>query len=132
MSGVILTSSRASLIPTSVDPDTYDDLPVLPSVRRTFTQDDELITAVEIYGLPRDHDMVVVTSIQDARGEQRSRRETKVSVAELNAAGGRYRHAVQIPVPEMSGDFALTIEAFTVGSPRDTVSRRVAFNVAPR
>jgi hypothetical protein len=94
-------------------------------------RDDELIAAVEIYE-PGDRDIQVVTSIRDAGGAQRSRRETKVSKAELNAAGGKYKHAVQIPLPETSGDFALTVEAFPVGSPRDCVTREVAFNVAPR
>lgn len=130
MSGILLTSQRASVVPTSVDPDTYERLTVLPSVRRNFSSDDELMAVAEVYGTSRDREIQVVTTVIDTEGKTFYRRDTKVAPGDFKAAVGAYRHAVQISLRDVSGDLTLVIEAFSVGSPRDRVTRRVAFSVA--
>jgi hypothetical protein len=129
--GVLLTSSRANAVPTSVDPATYERLPVLPSVRRTFAADEELIAAAEIYQPSGARDVQLTITVTDSSGRERHQRQSKVSASEFNAAGGSYRCALQIPLADLDGDLRLTVEARPLSS-NQMVSRRVAFTVAPR
>jgi VWFA-related protein len=131
MGGVLLTSIHADAIPTSVDPDTYRRLAVLPSVRRVFSPDDEIIAATEIYQPPPGQDVEVIATISDASGTERYHRATKVTAREFKTAGGTYRHAVQIPLRDIREDVMLTLEARPIGAPRHALARRVSFAVAP-
>lgn len=128
MSGILLTSLQANAVPSSIDPETYMRLPVLPSARRTFSQADEIIATVEIYSALRNRPIDVVTTVVDALGGERYRRTTRVSPEELGA-DGLYRHAVQIPLHDAGRDLALSVQVMPAGSPRDAVARQVAFTV---
>lgn len=129
MSGILLTSGHVATLPTSTDEETYARLPVLPSVHRAFAPDDVLAAVVEVYdAAPKGLD--VVTSIRDARGVERHGQVTRVAGSELQAAGGIYHHAIQIPLKELDGDLLLTIAARPAGAATGGVSRRVAFHVA--
>lgn len=129
MSGILLTSRSASLVPTSVDSVTYERLAVLPSVRRQFSSHDELQAATEIYAGTLNRNVLVIVALTDTDGKVLYRREIEIVPSSFKAAGV-YRHIVQIPLAEASGDLVLTMDAFPVGSPRDRVTRRVAFSVA--
>jgi VWFA-related protein len=129
MSGVLLTSNRMSVVPTSVDPDTYERLAVLPSVRRIFSSDDELIAATEVYEMSQGREIALMTTIVDAAGRECYRRVTTVARSDFKAAHGVYRHAVQIPLNDAAGDLMLVIEARPIASPRESVTRRVPFTV---
>lgn len=128
MSGILLTSRRANAVPTSVDPDTYERLAVLPSVRRSFEAHDELIALAEVYDTSRQGDLEVITTLTDGAGAERYRRVTKVPRADLKAADGIYRHAVQVPLRSTAGDLMLSVEARPAGSGNGVVAR-VAFSV---
>jgi VWFA-related protein len=128
--GVVLTSTRANAVPTSVDTATYERLPVLPSVRRTFSSDEELIAAAEIYQPSNARDVHLTITVNDSSGRERYRRQAAVAGREFIASGGAYRCSLQIPLAEMDGELRLTVEAR--GSGDQVASRRVAFTVTPR
>jgi hypothetical protein len=125
MSSVLLTSIRAGAVPTSIDPETYKLLSVLPSVRRSFRSDDELIVMAEIYQNSRSRPVDVVTTLRDAAGAEQYRHSSRVEARTLKAAGGTYRHALQIPLRQLSGRVVLSIEARQGASARDVVTRLV-------
>jgi VWFA-related protein len=128
--GVLLTSTRANAVPTSVDPATYERLPVLPSVRRTYAADEELIAAAEIYQPSGARDVQLTITVSDSSGRERYRREAKVAGREFTASGGSYRCSVQLPLADMDGDLRLTIDARA--SSDHVATRRAAFTVTPR
>lgn len=131
MSSVLVTSIRAGAVPTSIDPETYTLLSVLPSVRRSFRSDDELIVVTEVYQNDRTRPIEVTTTLRDAADEERYRHATKVEARALRAAGGRYRHTLQVPLQRLSGRVVLSVEARQGSSARDVVTRRVPLAVIP-
>jgi hypothetical protein len=128
--GVLLTSTRANAVPTSVDPATYERLAVLPSVRRGFSADEELIAAAEVYQPSSARDVQLTITVNDSSGRERYRRQARVAASEFNGSGGTYKCSLQIPLTDMDGDLRLNIEART--SADQVATRRVAFTVAPR
>ena len=114
--GIMLTSTRANAVPTSVDPATYERLPVLPSVRRTYSSDEELIAAAEIYQPSSPRDVQLSITVTDSPGRERYSRRTKVAAGEFNGSGGSYRCALQLPLTEMDGDLRLSLEARPIAS----------------
>ncbi len=132
MSHVLLTSDHANVVPTSVDRDVYERLPVLPSARRAFAPDDQLKAAVEVYDPSGGREMHVVTAIIDGAGHQRYRDLRTVTRKDFKGATGAYRHAVQVPIANAGGDLMLVIEARPIASPGESVTRRVPFAIAPR
>ena len=127
--GIVLTSAQANVVPTSVDPDTYKRLTILPSARRAFSTSDDLMAATEIYQPAKGRDLDVVATISDTAGREYYRRLTHVAGRDFNAAGGAYPYSVQIPLKGMSGDLVLSIEARLADSETPVASRRVAFAV---
>ena len=130
--GIMLTSTRANAVPTSVDPATYERLPVLPSVRRTYSSDEELIAAAEIYQPSGARDVQLTIIVTDSSGRERYNRRTKVTAGEFNGSGGSYRSAFQLPLTELDGDLRLSLEARPIASGNHVAARRVAFTVTPR
>lgn len=130
VSGILLTSGRANAVPTSVDPETYSRLAVLPSVRRTFSANDELVALAEIYDSSRNRDLEVATLLVNAEGQELYRRATTVTRQGLKDAGGTYRHAVQIPLRNARGDLMLKLDVRPAGSDQP-VTRSLAFSVEP-
>lgn len=128
---LLLTSTRADVVPTSIDPETYELLSVLPSVRRSFRSDDELIVMAEIYQNARSRAVDLVTTMQDAAGVEQYRHTTTIDARTLRSGGGRYRHGVQIPLHRLAGRVVLAIEARQGTSGRDVVIRRVPIAVVP-
>jgi len=132
MSGILLTSDRSNVVPTSVDRDLYERLSVLPSARRAFSPDDELKAAVEIYDPSGGRDMHVVTTLIDGAGRERYRDLRTVARTDFKGPAGACRHAVQVPLGSAAGDLVLVIEARPIDAPGESVTRRVQFAVAPR
>lgn len=130
ISSILMSSARANAAPTSVDPETYERWPVLPSVRRTFRPDDVVVATAEIYPARRAQDIQVNTTLKNFEGQTLFRRDVRVTAGDLRA--GSYRHAVKIPLVSVAGDLMLGIEAFPVGSTGDHAERRVAFRVEPK
>jgi VWFA-related protein len=130
ISGILLTSGRSNAVPTSVDPETYARLAVLPSVRRTFSPGDELIALAEIYHSPRNRDVTLVTLLVDAGGREIYRRALTLTPQDMKDAAGVHRQAVQIPLRDARGDLMLTFEVRPDGS-ENVVTRSIAFSVAP-
>lgn len=131
ISGLLLTSRRADAVPTSLDPETYKLLSVLPSVRRSFRSDDELVVMGEIYQNSRSRPVDVVTTLHDASGAEQYRHASRVDARTLKAGDGTYRHAVQIPLQRLSGRVVVSVEARQGTSSRDVVVRRVPVAVVP-
>jgi VWFA-related protein len=131
MGGVVLTSVRGNLVPTAIDQQTYAALRVIPSVRRAFPADDELIAVVEISD-PSGRDVQVVTTLVDDAGREHYRRVANVAGREIRVAGGVYRHSIQIPLENARGSLTLAIEALPVVSPGERVGRRLGFHVTGR
>ena len=129
MGGILLTSIRANVVPTSVDPDTYKRLAVLPSARRAFSADDELTAAVELSQPSRPRDVELVATISDAAGRDVYRRATTLAANDFTQ--GSSRNVTAIPLAGMGGDLVLSFEARAAGS-RQQVVRRVPFHVNPR
>jgi VWFA-related protein len=133
VSGILLTSKQSLAVPTAVDRESYDALPILPSVVRTFSSDDELIVASEVYAPSSNRDDVVVAvTVEDEYGQERYRRVTKATAAHLRVERGMYRHGLQIPLEGLSGEMVLTLEASRAGAPHDAVRRRVPFSVVSK
>lgn len=132
MSGLLLTSSRVNAVPTSIDPETYELLSMLPSVRRSFRSDDEIMVMAEIYDNSRSRPIEVITTIRDAAGVEQYRRVTKVEARDLKVSGGTYRHAAQVPLQRLTGALVLSVEARPGASTQDGVTRRLPFAVIPQ
>jgi VWFA-related protein len=128
MSGILLAARRQNPVPTAIDPETFARLALLPSVRRTFSPADELVAAADVYDTS-GREMHVTTTLIEASGQERYRRVTKVSGSDFKEAGGTYRHAIEIPLGEASGEMTLVIDAAPVASPADVVTRRVGLVV---
>ncbi len=129
LSGWLLSSETTEVVPTAIDNETNDRMPVLPVVRRSFSSDDELSAAIEIYDSARQHNLVVTTTVVDAAGRERYRSAIDVGREDLKALSGAYVHAVQIPLASISGEAQLLVEARPASSGAAAVTRRVSFTV---
>jgi VWFA-related protein len=131
MSGVLLTSPRAGLIPTSIDNETHKRLPVMPAVRRTFPSGDRLSAAFEVYNAAKRGDLALTTSLVDGSQKEIYRTVTRVDSGRVKHLDGTYLHEVEIPLANISGQVMLVIEARKNGASEPELSRRVALTVDP-
>jgi VWFA-related protein len=132
LSSWMLSSDEAEVVPTSIDTDTNERMPVLPVVRRSFGAGDELSAAIEIYDSSRQANLAVTTTVVDAAGRERYRSAIEVGREDLKALSGAYVHAVQIPLEAVAGGADLLVEARPAASQGPPVTRRVSFAVVPR
>jgi VWFA-related protein len=130
MGGLLLTSARAAIVPTSVEPETYERLTVLPSVRRAFSAQDELTVATEIYQRSRPRDIELTATVTDSAGRERYRQRTPVAAGEFRSGASLFK--LRIPLTDVDGDLMLTLEGRPAGSATERVTRRIAFTVTPR
>jgi VWFA-related protein len=133
MSGVLLTSRAAGRTLTpGADEVVSALLETPPTVARAFAASDVLSAYAEVYdALAPAHEVAVVTTVTDGDGREAFRASGQRGSAELQAAGGGWRHTVEIPLARLrAGAYRLRIEATpTIGERR--VARELSFQVVP-
>jgi hypothetical protein len=129
LGGILLSSARAGLVPTSVDPETLERLPILPSPRRAFSPGDELVISTEISQPSQRRDIDVVATVTEPSGHERYRRRQSISAEAFRGNRGLSRYVERISLTDGGGEFLLTLEVRAPGSPAPLAARQVAFSV---
>lgn len=130
ISGVILTSPRTNLVPTSIDRETHSRLPVMPAVRRTFPAGDRLSASFEVYNASKRRDLELTARLVDGSQNEIYRTAARVDSGRVVHVDGTYLHEVQIPLGTASGQLFLVIEARKGGSGEPDLTRRIPLTVA--
>jgi len=131
MSGLLLTSERTALVPTSIDRETNERMPLLPIVQRRFSTGDELTAALEVYDSSRRPDLDVTTTLVDAAGKELFRATSEVGPEDFKVLGGAYVYSVQVPLDRATEGAQLLVEARPASSGHKPVVRRVSLSVTP-
>lgn len=133
MSGLVLTSPRASAVPTPrADDQLKDVLPAPPTTIREFMRDEELATFAEVYDnqTRAPHRVEIKTSVLADDGTVVFTASEERRSEELGPSGGGYGQAAKIPLKSFSpGRYVLRVEARTLLSNGGTAMRELEFRV---
>jgi hypothetical protein len=133
MSGLVITSPRASAVPSPrVDEQLKGVLPAPPTTVREFLRDEEIAAFVEVYDnqTRTPHRVEIKTSVlAEGGGVVFSATEERRS-EELGPSGGGYGHVAKIPLKGLgAGRYVLRVEARTLLSNGGTSMRELEFRV---
>jgi VWFA-related protein len=133
MSGIVLTSARAGVVPTpSPDEELRKALPGPPTTARAFMPDDELALLAEIYDnqASRAHKVNVSTTVWAEDGRTVFKHADERSSTELGGKSGGYGYTVRIPLKGLApGIYVLRVEAQSTLGRNEVVSRELEFGV---
>ena len=131
MSGLLVTDSRASGVPTAnVDEAIRKLLPAPPSTERTFARNTMIAWIAEVYRKGKTPgSMSLTTTIVGADGTEMLRREAPAAEPAPTGPADRVRVSERTSLEGyLPGDYVLRIEARLAGSDQKA-SREVAFRV---
>jgi hypothetical protein len=116
MSGLLLTSSLAGVVPTAPGEQLEKlraFLPGPPNVARVFRAGEVLGLTAEIYDRQiAAHTVDITTTVRSLDGREVYRSEDQRSSAEFASHAGAFRYAAMLPLKGMlPGFYALTVEA---------------------
>jgi VWFA-related protein len=136
MSGLLLTSSLAGVVPTA--PGEQLDrlrkvLPGPPSVARVFRAGEVLALVADIYDRQiAAHTVDIITTVRSVEGRECVRLEDHRTSAEFAAHTGAFRYAPTIPLKGLApGLYALTVEARSRLGAGGSVRRDAPFEIVP-
>jgi VWFA-related protein len=132
MSGLLLTTHDAAVIPTSgTDRVWRTVLNGPPTAERTFRRDDELSVYAEVYDNDsrKGHDIDVITTVGDEQGHVQFSNEEHVTAASIKSDTMFPLHVV-VPLRDLRpGAYLLRIETRSTAPGAPGVSQRVPFTV---
>jgi VWFA-related protein len=133
MSGVVLSSARAGVVPTAKpDEELAKILPGPPTTAREFLTNDEIALVAEVYDNQgtTPHKVDITTTVLAEDGHTVFRHEEQRSSAELQGARGGYGYGARIPLKDIApGLYVLKVEARSTLGRQQMVSREVQFSV---
>jgi hypothetical protein len=137
MSGLILTSSLAGVVPTArgtaVD-DLRKTLPGPPTVTREFRAGEELALMAEVYEAQTavPHGVDITTSVRADEGREVYRNEDQRASAELEGNNGTFSYSSRVPLQGLQpGLYVLKVEVRSRLGKSEVVSREVQFKIVP-
>jgi VWFA-related protein len=135
MSGLVLTSSRAGLVPNAPSEHLQTFRPYLtgpPTVARVFQPGEVLGLMAQVYD--RDtgpHTVDVLVTVRNTAGLDVFRQEDHRSSVEAAANSGVHRYATIVPLSALApGRYILAVEARSRVIPERLARRNVAFEIA--
>ncbi|MGB7219500.1 MAG: VWA domain-containing protein [Vicinamibacterales bacterium] len=137
MSGIVLTSARATELVTTGDEERLTSLlGTAPAALRQFSPHDELVVFAEVYDrVKAPHQDVVSTRVINQAGQIVLERADAVAPVINDAQRndrGTYEHQVRLPLTDvLPGRYVLRIEVSAQVNPGIRVSRGVPFTVVP-
>ena len=136
MSGIVLTSSRAGMVPTPrPDEEIRKALPGPPTTARAFLAGDELALVAEIYdnkpGQP--HKVAIATTVRAEDGRTVFQHADERQSSELGGRGGGYGYTARVPLRGLApGVYVLRVEARSTLGKEDVVWREVQIGIVDR
>jgi hypothetical protein len=137
MSGLLLTSSTAGIVPTaggSAIDDLRKTLPGPPTVARQFKAGEELALMAEIYDTQAatPHVIDIVATLRSDEGRELFRHEDQRSSADLRQTGIGFGYTARVPLKGLAlGLYVLTVEARSRANKSLVVSRDVQLQIVP-
>lgn len=141
MSGLLITSSLAGMVPTAPGgplEELQKRLPGPPTLSREFRAGEELALYAEVYDRESaPHDVAIVTTVLGENGRDFYRYDTSVGMNSQGPAGrsaGSDRVVITAKVPLQSappGRYVLRVEAWSRTGQGRTVRREVPFTILP-
>jgi hypothetical protein len=137
MSGLVLTSSLAGVVPTAggaVVDDLRKVLPGPPTVVREFKAGEEMALMAEVYegqtAVP--HGIDITTSIRTDDGREVYSHEDRRDSAELAGGRGRLSYTARVPLKGLSpGLYVMRVEARSRLGQSPPVGHDVQFRIVP-
>lgn len=115
MSGLVLSSTAGSLIPTAApDEQLREVLPGPPVAMRTFAQNDELALFAEIYDndASKSHKVDITTTVTTDEGKVVFKADDVRDSSELQGKRGGYLYPARIPLKDLApGSYVLQVAA---------------------
>jgi VWFA-related protein len=136
MSGLILTSSGAGMVPTaggSAVADLQKVLPGPPTLSREFQPGEELALFAEVYDnqTQAPHAVDIVTTVRADEGREVFRREDQRESSELKGGVAGYPCSIRIPLKDAApGLYVLKVEARSRLGKGAEASREIQFRIA--
>jgi VWFA-related protein len=131
MSGVVMTSVDAGLIPTAhLDDRMREVLPAPPTTSRAFRHDGAIALFAEVYehGSAPKHDVTMATRVHDNGGRVVFERDDVRTANELKKSKGGY--SLQISLRQFPpGDYVLQLQAESREAGSKPAAREIAFRV---
>jgi hypothetical protein len=137
MSGLLLTSSLAGLVPTAAGnavEDLRKALPGPPTVSRSFRVGEDLALMAEVYDTQGrvPHTVDITTSLRTDEGREVFRHDDPHSSVELGRNAAAFSHAARIPLKgAQPGLYVLRVEARSRLGNTLPVSREVMLRIVP-
>jgi VWFA-related protein len=133
MGGLLLTSTSAGRIPTAnPDADFKAILPESPTAERTFSSNDDLALAVDVYDnrASTPHRVEITTSLTAENGTNVFNSRDERRTEELKGPGGTFGHVAKVPLKGVAaGRYVLRVEAKALLSNGGTAAREVEITV---
>jgi VWFA-related protein len=133
MSGIALTSARATDVPTPPPDKTFlEILPDVPSARREFSAADTLSVLADVYDnrLSTPHRVAVTTIVTGDQGRVVFNSSDERRSDEIQGKSGAFTHTLEIPLAGFAtGRYVLRVEARMMLSEASVVSRELEFSV---
>jgi VWFA-related protein len=137
MSGLVLTSSQAGLVPTAPGP-AVDEwrklLPGPPTVAREFSAGEEIALMAEVYEAKNatPHAVDIATSVRTDEGREVYMHEDRRDSTELAGSAGRFDLTARVPLKGLQpGLYVLKVEAHSRLEQVGAASREVQFRIVP-
>ena len=137
MSGLLVTSSLAGMVPTAgggaVD-DLRKTLPGPPAVSREFRAGEELALMAEVYDneASTPHTVDITASVRTDEGLEIYRHEDQRASTELSGSRGVFGYAARVPLKgAQPGLYVLRVEARSRLGERAPVGRELQFRIVP-
>jgi hypothetical protein len=137
MSGLVLTSSLAGVVPTAGGPAVEEwrkVLPGPPTVAREFKVGEEIALMTEVYEAKSAarHTVDITTSVRTDEGREVYVHEDQRDSTELAGRAGRFGHTARVPLKGLQpGLYVLKVEAHSRLEQAGAVSREVQFRILP-
>jgi hypothetical protein len=135
MSGLLVASGTLQAANPRPDATVSKLLPVSPTVRREFPQNDQLVVLAEVYDTKAatPHQVDIVTTIVTEDGRAVFRYEDTRSNAEIQGPGGAYGYVAKVPLTGLPpGSYLLHVEARSRLDVNRPAMRETAFRIVAR
>ena len=133
MSGMALGSALDAVTPLArIDDQLRAFLPVVPSSRRTFSTNDELVLFVEVYDNQGDkpHKVEIAATITTDEGRQLFKMDEVRDSTEMQGKRGGYGYVARLPLRGLeAGSYVLTVSARSRLGEGPSAERQTVFSV---
>lgn len=133
MSGIALGSALDAATPLArIDEQLRAMLPAIPSARRTFSPDDELVLFVEVYDNQGDkpHQVDIASTITTDEGNQLFKMDEVRDSTEMQGKRGGYGYVARLPLRGLErGSYVLTVSARSRLGDGPSAERQTVFRV---